>query len=174
MRSPDILLSDVRAAVREAAASDPAAAVTATPMPWDRHLRAAALTSVAMAVPERVVTNATVAEGAGVTEQWIVHRTGVHERRHVSEGERLQDLATAAGRQTLEDAGVDAEELDLVLVATLAADELTPNCAPLVAHDLGATRYVETGPGRVLTNLVRKSLDDVEAEAPLAMEAANA
>jgi [acyl-carrier-protein] S-malonyltransferase len=41
-------------------------------------------------------------------------------------------------------------------------------------HDLGATRYVETGPGRVLTNLVRKSLEDVEAEAPLAMEAANA
>jgi [acyl-carrier-protein] S-malonyltransferase len=41
-------------------------------------------------------------------------------------------------------------------------------------HDLGATRYVETGPGRVLTNLVRKSLDGVEADAPLAMEAANA
>jgi [acyl-carrier-protein] S-malonyltransferase len=41
-------------------------------------------------------------------------------------------------------------------------------------HDLGVTRYVETGPGRVLTNLVRKSLEDVEAEAPLAMEAANA
>ena len=41
-------------------------------------------------------------------------------------------------------------------------------------HELGATSYVETGPGRVLTNLVRKSLDDVEAEAPLAMEAANA
>jgi [acyl-carrier-protein] S-malonyltransferase len=41
-------------------------------------------------------------------------------------------------------------------------------------QELGATRYVETGPGRVLTNLVRKSLDDAEAEAPLAMEAANA
>ena len=41
-------------------------------------------------------------------------------------------------------------------------------------HGLGATRYVETGPGRVLTGLVRKSLDGVEAEAPLAMEAANA
>jgi 3-oxoacyl-[acyl-carrier-protein] synthase III len=140
VRSPELFLSDVRAAVREAAASDPAAAVTATPMPWDRHLRAAALTSVAMVVPERVVTNATVAEGAGVTEQWIVHRTGVHERRHVSEGERLQDLATAAGRGALEEAGVDATDLDLVLVATLVADELTPNCAPLVAHDLGATR----------------------------------
>ncbi len=41
-------------------------------------------------------------------------------------------------------------------------------------HDMGATSFVETGPGRVLTNLVRKSLDDVEADAPLAMEAANA
>src|ERR687894_150282 len=41
-------------------------------------------------------------------------------------------------------------------------------------QDLGSTRYVETGPGRVLTNLVRKSLEDAEAEAPLAMEAANA
>ena len=138
MPSPDLLLPDARAAVREAAASDPAAAATATPMPWDRHLRAAALASVAMAVPERVVTNETVAAGAGVTEQWIVHRTGVHERRHVSEGERVQDLATAAGRQALADAGVPPEDVDLVLVATLAADELTPNCAPLVAHDLGA------------------------------------
>src|SRR4029079_17904353 len=82
--------------------------------------------------------NEMVAAGAGVTEQWIVHRTGVHERRHVSEGERLQDLATAAGRAALDEAGVAPDDLDLVLVATLAADELTPNAAPLVAHDLGA------------------------------------
>ena len=140
MRSPDLLWPDARAAVRDAAASDPAAAATATPMPWDRQQRAAALASVAMAVPERVVTNATVAEGAGVTEQWIVHRTGVHERHHVSEGERLQDLATAAGRAALEEANVAAEDVDLVLVATVAADAILPNAAPLVARDLGATR----------------------------------
>src|SRR3954454_10377743 len=109
-------------------------------MPWDRHQRAAALASVAMAVPERVVTNSTVAEGAGVTEQWIVHRTGVHERRHVADGERLQDLATAAGRAALEEAGVAAEDVDLVLLATVGADELLPNAAPLVALDLGADR----------------------------------
>ena len=126
--------------MRDAAASDPAAAATVTPMPWDRRQRAAALASVAMAVPERVVTNATVAEGAGVTEQWIVHRTGVHERRHVSEGERLQDLATTAGRAALEEAGVAAEDVDLVLVATVAADAILPNAAPLVARELGATR----------------------------------
>jgi len=139
VRSPGLERTDARAAVRDAAASDPAAAATATP-PWERRLRAAALASVAMAVPERVVTNETVAAAAGVTEQWIVHRTGVHERRHVSEGERLQDLATLAGRRALEEAGVEPEDVDLVLVATLAADELTPNAAPLVAHDLGTTR----------------------------------
>ncbi len=105
-----------------------------------RATRAAAIASVAMAVPDNVVTNATVAAGAGVTEQWIVHRTGVHERRHVSDGQRLQDLASAAGREALEEAGVAASDLDLVLVATVGADELLPNAAPLVALDLGADR----------------------------------
>jgi 3-oxoacyl-[acyl-carrier-protein] synthase-3 len=109
-----------------------------TPALAGRVTRPAAIASVAMAVPENVVTNATVAENAGVTEQWIVHRTGVHERRHVREGERLQALATAAGRAALEQAGVAAEAVDLVLVATVAADELLPNAAPLVALDLGA------------------------------------
>jgi 3-oxoacyl-[acyl-carrier-protein] synthase-3 len=105
-----------------------------------RGTRTAGLASVAMAVPDNVVTNAQVAEGAGVTEQWIVHRTGVHERRHVSDGQRLQDLASAAGRAALDEAGLEPGELDLVLVATVGADELLPNAAPLVAHDLGADR----------------------------------
>ena len=92
-----------------------------------------------MAVPDHVVTNATVAEGAGVTEQWIVHRTGVHERRHVTDGERLQDLATAAGPAARSsEAGLAPADVDLVLVATVGADELLPNAAPLVALDLGA------------------------------------
>jgi 3-oxoacyl-[acyl-carrier-protein] synthase-3 len=91
-----------------------------------------------MAVPERVVPNSEIAERAGVTEQWIVHRTGVRERRHVREDETLTGLAVDAGRQALDEAGVEAHELDLVLVATMAADELTPNAAPLVAHELGA------------------------------------
>ena len=105
-----------------------------------RRPRAAAVTSVAMAVPDKVVTNETVAAHAGVTEQWIVHRTGVHERRHVSDGERLDALAVAAGREALEESGLDPAELDLVLVATVAPDELLPNAAPLVAQQLGAHR----------------------------------
>jgi 3-oxoacyl-[acyl-carrier-protein] synthase-3 len=113
----------------------------ATRPSWEaRRPRAATVASVAMAVPDNVVTNATVAQGAGVTEQWIVHRTGVHERRHVREGEGVKDLAVAAGRDALDEAGVDAADVDLVLVATMAADELTPNAAPLVALALGADR----------------------------------
>ena len=128
-----------RAVVRDAAAPDPLAAAKATRPSWGGRLpRAAALASVAMAVPDNVVSNATVAEGAGVTEQWIVHRTGVRERRHVSQGERLSDLAVAAGRAALDDAGIRPDEVDMVLVACLAPDELTPNAAPLVAHELGA------------------------------------
>ncbi len=125
--------------MRDAAAPDPLAAAKATRPSWGGRLpRAAALASVAMAVPDNVVSNATVAEGAGVTEQWIVHRTGVRERRHVSQGERLSDLAVAAGRAALDDAGIRPDEVDMVLVACLAPDELTPNAAPLVAHELGA------------------------------------
>src|ERR671914_1820667 len=106
---------------------------------WEaRRPRSAALASVAMVVPDNVVTNETVAAGAGVTEQWIVHRTGVRERRHVREGERLDALAAAAGRAALEEAGVEPEDLELVLVATVAPDDLLPNAAPLVARELGA------------------------------------
>jgi 3-oxoacyl-[acyl-carrier-protein] synthase III len=110
----------------------------AEPPVADRRTRTAALASVAMAVPEQVIGNDVIAEGAGVTEQWIVHRTGVRERRHIREGERLSDLALAAGRDALDAAGLEAADLDLVIVATMAADELTPNAAPLVAHELGA------------------------------------
>jgi 3-oxoacyl-[acyl-carrier-protein] synthase III len=136
-----VAVPGARAAVRDAAAPDPLAVAQATRPSWGGRLsRAAALASVAMAVPDNVVSNATVAEGAGVTEQWIIHRTGVRERRHVTPGERLSDLAVAAGRGALEEAAVNPEEVDMVLVATLAADELTPNAAPLVAHELGAHR----------------------------------
>ena len=63
--------------------------------------------------------------------------TGRSPRHVVAPGERLADLAADAGRRALERAGADADELDLVLVATTTADELLPNAAPLVANALG-------------------------------------
>jgi 3-oxoacyl-[acyl-carrier-protein] synthase-3 len=101
------------------------------------HARIAA---VAMAVPERMVSNAEVARQIGVDEDWIAKRTGTRERPWARDGERMTDFAAQAGAQALQRAGLDPEELDLVLVATSSADEITPNAAPLVAGLIGARR----------------------------------
>ncbi len=105
----------------------------------DGLLRAAAIVSVSTALPEGRLTTADLAEQLGLSEDWIMSRTGVRERRRAGAHERLSDYAAQAGARALQAAGVPADELDLVLVATMTQDELTPNTAPLVAHALGAT-----------------------------------
>lgn len=100
----------------------------------------AAILSVAMAVPERLVSNTEIASRVGVDERWIAKRTGARVRPWASEGERLSAYAARAGQEALMKAAVDAAELDLVAVATSSADEITPNAAPLVAGLIGATR----------------------------------
>lgn len=102
--------------------------------------RAASILSVSTELPEGRLTSAELAEQLGITEEWILSRTGIRERRRARPEERLADYATRAGATALERAGVAAADLDLVMVATLTQDELTPNTAPLVAHALGATR----------------------------------
>ena len=93
-----------------------------------------------MAVPDRRVANREIAERLGVDEAWIAKRTGTSERPWAEPGERLSDFAARAARDALARAGVDPAELDLVLVATSTADEITPNAAPLVAGMVGADR----------------------------------
>ena len=104
------------------------------------RVRSAGILGLGQALPERVVTNAEIAARIGVEPAWIESRSGIRERRHAADGARVSDLATSAGRMALEHAGLDALELDMVLVATLAADEITPSTAPIVASELGATR----------------------------------
>jgi 3-oxoacyl-[acyl-carrier-protein] synthase-3 len=96
--------------------------------------------SVAIEVPARRLTTAELAERFGLSEEWIVSRTGVRERPVARPDERLSDFAASAGFQALERAGVAPEEVDLVIAATMTQDELTPNTAPLVAHAIGAHR----------------------------------
>ena len=113
------------------------------PFPAGRRpdtLVGARIGSVALAVPETVVTNAPIAERLGVDENWIVSRMGIRERRVLPPDERLSDLAARAGRGALERAGLDPAELDLIVVGTMSQDELTPGAAPLVAHELGASQ----------------------------------
>lgn len=99
-----------------------------------------ALISVAGEVPAGRMTSAELAERFGVSEDWIVSRTGVIERPVATPGERLSDFSARAGAAALARAGVDPADLDLVIVATMTADEMAPNAAPLVAHELGAYR----------------------------------
>jgi 3-oxoacyl-[acyl-carrier-protein] synthase III len=117
-------------------------------------LRHAAVRSVASTLPERVVPNAPIASRAGVSEDWIIARTGIKERRAVTADERLTDLAAAAGAAALERAGLTADRLDLVLVGTTSQDELTPNAAPIVAHELGAHRAGAMDVGAACTAFV--------------------
>ena len=102
-------------------------------------LRTAGIAGIGTALPPRVVANAEIAPAMGVDAAWIERRTGIRSRRHAAPGARLADLAAEAGRAALAAAGVDAQDIDTVLVATITADELTPNAAPQVAHALGAT-----------------------------------
>jgi 3-oxoacyl-[acyl-carrier-protein] synthase III len=102
--------------------------------------RATTIRGVAMAVPRHTVSNAEIAPRVGVDEAWIAKRTGTSHRPWALEGERLSDFAARAGTAALERAGLDPGELDLVLVATSTADEITPNAAPLVAGLIGAER----------------------------------
>jgi len=103
-------------------------------------IRHATIMSVASELPPGRLTNAELASQLGIEEEWILSRTGIRERRRAGPDERLTDYAIRAGAAALERAGVEATELDLVIVATMTQDELTPNTAPLVAHALGATR----------------------------------
>jgi 3-oxoacyl-[acyl-carrier-protein] synthase-3 len=100
----------------------------------------AAISSVGISVPEKVVPNAQIAPRIGVTDEWIVRRTGIRTRRVAAPDERLATHATNAAVAALKRAGVTPAEIDLVLVATTTPDEVMPNAAPQVAHELGATR----------------------------------
>jgi 3-oxoacyl-[acyl-carrier-protein] synthase-3 len=113
--------------------------VTVTPA-WDFEPaapRRAAIKSVAAELPAGRITNAELAERFGVSEDWILSRTGIRERSHAAPEERLSDYATRVAATALQRAAVAPSEVDLVLVATTTPDELQPNVAPIVADALG-------------------------------------
>ncbi len=91
-------------------------------------------------VPERVLTNADLERMVGTTDEWIVERTGIRERRIVADGETTSSMATAAARQALERAGIAGGDLDAIIVGTTTPDYLLPTAAALVQEHLGSTR----------------------------------
>ena len=92
---------------------------------------------VGMAVPSRVVTNHDLAAKMETTHEWIVERTGIEERRWAELGETGAGLAAKASREAIEKAGIVAEDLDLIIYATLSPDIYFPGTAVLLQRELG-------------------------------------
>ena len=93
-------------------------------------------------MPERRLTNADLEKLVETTSDWIVQRTGMRERRIAGPGESTATLATAAAQRALDDAGISAQDLDLIIVGTLTPEMLTPSTACIVQHNLGIKRHI--------------------------------
>jgi 3-oxoacyl-[acyl-carrier-protein] synthase-3 len=87
--------------------------------------------------PERILTNRELAAMVDTSDEWIVTRSGILERRIAAEGENTSDMAVQAGRAAIADAGLTAADIDLLIVATVTPDMPMPAAACLVQHKLG-------------------------------------
>ena len=96
------------------------------------------ITGLGTCVPDRVVTNDELAAYVDTSDEWIVARTGIRERRMAAAEQALSDLALPAAVAALEDASVDAGDVDLLIVATVTPDMAFPSTAALLADALGA------------------------------------
>ena len=92
------------------------------------------------ALPDNIVTNQDLAKRVETSDEWIRERTGIRQRHIVKEGEKTSDLALAASRAALADAGITAGDLDLVICCTTTPDETFPATATTVQAKLGMTR----------------------------------
>jgi 3-oxoacyl-[acyl-carrier-protein] synthase-3 len=90
-------------------------------------------------LPTRVVTNAELAKTVDTSDEWIVQRTGIRERRIAAPGELTSGLALRAAQAALANAKVEAQSIDLIVVATATPDNTFPACAVSVQAGLGIT-----------------------------------
>ncbi|MEE9595588.1 MAG: beta-ketoacyl-ACP synthase III [Acidiferrobacterales bacterium] len=88
-------------------------------------------------LPEKVMTNADLEKMVDTSDEWIVSRTGVRERRIAADGEHTVDLAEHATRRAIETAGIDVRDIDLIVVATTTPDQVFPSTACLLQKRLG-------------------------------------
>jgi 3-oxoacyl-[acyl-carrier-protein] synthase III len=98
----------------------------------------ARITSLGRYVPKRVMTNADLAQLVDTSDEWIRTRTGISERHVVEKGTPTSELAVAAGREALERRGISADEVELIIVATVTPDMVFPATACIVQDKLGA------------------------------------
>lgn len=90
-------------------------------------------------MPSNIMSNKAIEALVETSDQWIKERTGIEERR-ISQGETTSDLATKAAIEALKDSGIAAEEIDLIIVATVSADSIVPSSACKVQKNIGASK----------------------------------
>ena len=95
------------------------------------------IAGIGMSVPSRVVTNHELATKMETSNDWIIERTGIEERRWVSPGETGAQLASVASREAIERAGIQPKDVDLIIYATLSPDFNFPGTAVFVQRELG-------------------------------------
>ena len=96
------------------------------------------ITGIGSRAPERVMTNDELAQMVDTSDEWIMERTGIRERRVAAPDEAMSDLALPASLAALEQAGVKASDLELIVVATVTPDMLFPSTGAILADRLGA------------------------------------
>ncbi len=89
-------------------------------------------------LPEKIYDNAYMESIVDTNDEWIVRRTGIKERRISADDEYTTDMAAKAAQAALKNAGMNAEEIDLIMLATVTPDYFTPSCACVVQHKIGA------------------------------------
>ena len=96
------------------------------------------ITGLAAHVPDHVYTNADLEQFVDTTDEWIVERTGIRERRFAEKHEALTDIALPAAREALSKAGVEGKDIDLLICATVTPDMMFPTSSAIMADRLGA------------------------------------
>lgn len=91
-------------------------------------------------LPERILTNAELAAQVDTSDEWIVQRTGIRQRHIAAEGEYTSHIAVNSANAALEDAGIDASDIDLIVLATSTPDNTFPATATTVQAELGITQ----------------------------------
>ena len=101
--------------------------------------RKVGITGLGVHVPERVLTNEELATLVDTSDEWIMERTGIRERRIAADDEALTDIALPAAREALESAGVEGKDIDLLVCATVTPDMMFPTSSALLADTLGSS-----------------------------------
>ncbi len=108
----------------------------------DNHARTARIAGLGTFLPEKLLTNKYFESILETSDEWIVTRTGMRERHVVSPGESVATVAVEAGKRALADAGIDAEEIELLILATATPEQPIPATAALIQPALGVRRAV--------------------------------